>query len=183
METKFRRMRHGNQHHGLMDMIAHINASSPTSEMRLVEIGCYTGESSSIFCGKFAHVTCIDPFQDGYDRQDSASSWAPMTEVYAEFMKRMHKHKNCRLIRKKSQDALRDLRGRTFDVVYIDGMHSYDQVTADILGYSDIVREGGFICGHDYCPGWSGVVRAVDECCGKPEVVFKDNSWLVRKSR
>lgn len=181
METKLRTMRHGYQHRGLVDLIDHINLESPTSEMRLLEIGCYAGESSSIFCGRFAEVTCVDPFVNGYDPKDSASRSSPMLEVQSEFRKRMRKHMNYRLIKKTSDDAIQELRGRTFDVVYIDGAHTYEQVTRDILNYSDLIPVGGYICGHDYCDGWPGVVRAVDECCGKPDKVFKDNSWMCRK--
>lgn len=180
MEKKIRSMRHGNQHNGLVDLIKHINLESPTSSMNLLEIGCYAGESSSIFCARFAEVTCVDPFLSGYDAKDSASK-SPMLEVQSEFRNRMRKHDNYRLIRKSSDEAIHELRGRTFDVVYIDGAHMYEQVTKDILNYSDLIPVGGYICGHDYCSGWPGVVKAVDECCGKPDKVFKDNSWMCRK--
>lgn len=182
MIAKFRTMRHSSQAGGLEDLIRHINGISPTKSMSLIEIGAYTGESTSIFCRHFASVVTVDPFLDNYDPKDSACRHAPMSEVYAEFRKRMSKHENYRLIKKKSDEAIKDLSAAKFDVLYVDGMHQYEQVTRDILNFSDLIKVGGFIAGHDYCDGWSGVVKAVNECCGKPEKVFRDTSWIIRKT-
>lgn len=38
----------------------------------------------------------------------------------------------------------------TFDWVYIDAMHDYDNVLADLLSYKDKVKPDGFILGHDF---------------------------------
>ena len=35
-----------------------------------------------------------------------------------------------------------------------------------------------WICGHDYCPGWPGVIKAVEEKLGKPDKTFLDGSWM-----
>jgi len=170
---------------GLQDMIAHINSISPTKDMRLIEIGAYAGESTAIFCQNFKAVVTIDPFLNGYDSGDSASHAAPFSQVYAVFCKRMQKYANYTLIQKTSDDAVKELMDQPvvhcFDVVYIDGMHRYEQVKKDILNYSKIVKIDGFITGHDYVSGWGEVVRAVNEFCVKPDMVFRDGSWLVRK--
>jgi hypothetical protein len=54
------------------------------------------------------------------------------------------------------------------DVVFIDAAHDYDNVRADIVHWSPQVKIGGMLCGHDYEPNHTDVVRAVDECVGKP---------------
>lgn len=172
---------------GLHDMIEYINKRSPTKNMRLVEIGAYTGESTAIFCQNFKSVTTIDPFLNGYDASDRVcSELVPMYLIHAEFCVRMSKYNNYELIRKKSNDAIKYLTDRPVvhccDVVYIDGMHQYAQVKKDILNYRDIVNKGGFVTGHDYSGPWAGNVdRAVNEIYGEPDVVFNDTSWLVRK--
>ena len=46
------------------------------------------------------------------------------------------------------------------------------------------IIDGGFIAGHDYgnaAVTCEGVKPAVDELFGKPDVVFVDYSWLVKK--
>ena len=61
-QPKFQSMR-GNKNlmQGLLDLISYINSIHPTKSMRLLEIGAYTGESTSIFCQHFESVTTIDP--------------------------------------------------------------------------------------------------------------------------
>jgi len=98
----------------------------------------------------------------------------------------MSKYNNYKLITKTSDEAIKEIADQPvvhcFDVVYIDGMHQYAQVKKDILNYRVVVNRGGFVTGHDYGGGWVGYVdKAVDDIYGKPDVVFNDTSWLVRK--
>ena len=180
-------MRVGQYEQGLRDMIAYIDKRSPIKNMRLLEIGAYTGESTAIFCQNFKTVVTVDPFLDDYDGSDRVcSEGVPMSAIYAEFCARMSRYNNYELIKKKSDDAIQELMNNPvvhcFDVVYIDGMHQYEQVKKDILNYRDLVRKGGFVAGHDYGGGWVGYVdKAVNEIYGEPDVVFNDTSWLVRK--
>ena len=51
--------------------------------------------------------------------------------------------------------------GMKFDMVFIDGDHSYEAVKADIMGAKCNLAEGGILCGHDY--PFPGVMRAVSE--------------------
>lgn len=55
----------------------------------------------------------------------------------------------------------------TFDLVFIDGDHSYDAVKNDISNWLPHVRVGGIICGHDYVDYIKyGVKQAVNEVFG-----------------
>jgi predicted O-methyltransferase YrrM len=49
--------------------------------------------------------------------------------------------------------------GRKFDLVYVDGAHSYDYVANDTRAAFNMVADGGAIVWDDYQPGWPGVVR------------------------
>jgi precorrin-6B methylase 2 len=160
---------------GLLDLISYINNLAPTKDMRLLEIGAYTGESTSIFCRHFKSVTIIDPYTDG-------GKHASGDEVLDAFCFRMKEHTNYTLIRKTSDNAFKDVIDEQFDVVYLDGNHDYHYVKRDILNYQTLVKPNGFITGHDYKNGWVGVEKAVDECLGNPQIRFMDASWLVRKS-
>lgn len=51
----------------------------------------------------------------------------------------------------------------TFDLVYIDGAHSYDYVAKDTESAFQIVNDSGVIVWDDYLPGWEGLVRYLHE--------------------
>ena len=61
----------------------------------------------------------------------------------------------------------------TFDMIYIDGDHSYDGCKKDLIIAYDKIKNGGFIMGHDYEMNMIkaktayifGVRNAVDEFC------------------
>jgi len=56
-----------------------------------------------------------------------------------------------------------------FDYVYLDAMHAYEHVLADLMAYKDKVKPDGFILGHDFSNTRMGrakkfgVIRAVRE--------------------
>lgn len=60
-----------------------------------------------------------------------------------------------------------------FDMVYIDGDHSYEGVMLDLVNAARAIKDGGWIMGHDYDHNPAkntkeypfGVRRAVDEFC------------------
>lgn len=57
-----------------------------------------------------------------------------------------------------SKEAIEFVRNlnRTFDVVFIDGDHTYEGVSADVINYSKFVSPGGYLIMHDIwetCPG------------------------------
>ena len=114
---------------------------------------------------------------------------------YIDFINRTKDVPNIFLIKKTSDDAVEAIKNaaknidprnlekenlRAFDFVYIDGMHTYEQVKKDIANYLPFIKEGGFIAGHDYVPGFQGVMDAVNEQFGSPDAVFHDTSWLKR---
>lgn len=53
--------------------------------------------------------------------------------------------------------------GLQVDFAYIDASHEYVDVVQDIELYKGLLSETGVICGDDFCPRWSGVMRAVKE--------------------
>lgn len=56
-----------------------------------------------------------------------------------------------------------------FDIIYVDAMHDYDNVRADLLTYQHKLAPGGFLLGHDFSNTYMarakkfGVMRAVRE--------------------
>jgi hypothetical protein len=54
-----------------------------------------------------------------------------------------------------------------FDIIYIDGDHSYNGVQSDLSISIEKIKPNGTICGHDYTTTFPGVIQAVNEFCTK----------------
>ena len=68
------------------------------------------------------------------------------------------------------------------DLAYIDGNHEYDNVCRDIEMALPLIKDSGYLSGHDYDSSWEGVIRAVkDKFKIEPEI-FPDSSWIVKMS-
>ena len=175
-------MRHQYSIDGLNDLIDYIDLHRPVSGMHMIEIGSYAGESTEIFCSRFKQVISIDPYLDNYDPGDLACQHAPFSEVLKYFQERMENFPNIGLIRATSDDAIEHdlILNKNVDFVYIDGLHTYEQVKKDIQNYLPLIKKGGFIAGHDYHNEWQGVIDAVNEHFGSPDKVFNDTSWIKR---
>jgi hypothetical protein len=70
------------------------------------------------------------------------------------------------LVRATSEAACRLFDSLWVDLVMIDGNHTAEAVAADIDRWSEVIRPGGLLSGHDYAPAWPGVVEAVDAAFG-----------------
>jgi hypothetical protein len=86
--------------------------------------------------------------------------------IYNTFLKNMDGQANVIPLRMTSLEAAKVLSKNKFDMVFIDALHEYEPVRADILEWLPLISPGGILCGHDYAPGcpWGvGVIKAVDE--------------------
>ena len=166
---------------GLKMLIQYVNSKSPTIKMDMIEIGSYAGESSELFAQNFNNVICIDPYIDDYDVNDITCAHAPMSEVRKVFEERISPYSNISLIPLLSDDAVNVLiEDKKFDFIYIDGMHTYEQIKKDITNYLPLIKEGGFIAGHDFHPVYQGIIDGVRELLGEPDAIFQDTSWIKR---
>jgi len=79
-----------------------------------------------------------------------------------------------------SKKAIKSARQKgEYDVLIIDGDHSYNGVKADFTLYLPFVSTGGYIIFDDYsAPDWPGVQKFVDESVhDHPDVAFIGASW------
>jgi len=170
-------MRDLRQTEGLQDLIKELG---DVSDKTMIEIGSFIGESTIMFAEHFKQVIAIDPFLPNYDPKDPTSNFN-FEDAFQEFKNTIEEQKEkISIYKMKSDDAVNLLKDK-YDFVYIDGLHTYDGVKEDIKNYLPLVKEGGVIGGHDYgtqAEHLLGVTKAVDEMFGKPDKVFKDNSWI-----
>jgi hypothetical protein len=145
----------------------HALAKSISKRDVIVELGCAYGESTEIFAGYFKRVYAIDP-------------WAPDPEAMERFDGVVSRHSNIIKLRGYDIEFLDQFDLNSLDTVYVDAEHTYPALRKNIYDWLPKIKVDGVIAGHDYNPvDWPGVVEAVNEIFGKPDVVFEDTSWLV----
>ena len=174
---KLRIMRSPWEKEGLTNLIQFVGKTLG-SGLKMVEIGSYAGESSEIWAksGLFYKIICVDAWKNEYDQTDYASKTAELAEK--KFDEIAAKYQCINKFKSDSIKAANAFEDGSFDLVYIDAMHTYEAVKADIEAWLPKVRKGGFISGHDYNKVFGGVIQAVNEKFGTPDHVFRDFSWI-----
>lgn len=150
---------------------------SNTTVERMVEIGCYQGESTTLF----AHIIkpnvlyAIDPFKNGYDDTDTSST-GDFTDIIYNFNERIKMFPCITHIAEFSYDVVNKFEDSSLDFVYIDGNHSYEGVVRDIKSYLPKIKKTGFLAGHDL--GRESVTNAIQDTFGEVDIYFEDSSWI-----
>lgn len=160
---------------------------------RVLEIGTFKGESMQLFkdyLGEDITFITIDPWTkiqwsteiDHKVKLDFAGNFEQSTNEKILQMENVGKMKF------KSDDIHEMFADGYFDMIYIDGDHSYEAVRNDILNYMPKVKSGGWVCGHDYNHNFAhgtfaeALTKSIDDTLGKPDMVFEDSSWIHKKA-
>jgi predicted O-methyltransferase YrrM len=124
-----------------------------------LEVGSFEGASAIWLLDMFPDlkITCIDTFSPGFD--DITGEYEQRFDRnVAEYKSRVTK------IKGKSATALKALpQHKLFDLIYIDGHHSYEAVKEDIRLAYPLLKSGGIMIFDDYNNIEFGVRKAVDE--------------------
>jgi len=161
--------------------IYHLNANASN----WVEIGSYIGESALIFASfdYVKKIDCVDPFIVGSKIKDKEKRFK---ERLSYFMR--SGQEKVLLHKETSESYAKKVKDYSLDVVYIDGDHEYTSVVNDLYLWYPKIKNGGFLCGHDYSKKPKhkhvGVTQAVDEFVDLHNLnIFKrycDNSFMIR---
>lgn len=178
MVDKLYTMRDQTYTKGLEDLIRYVKQHGDTKKMNMIEIGSYAGESTQMFANEFESVISIDPFINDYDPNDITCNYMKLDKVYDTFKEVVNRNDNIKHIRMTSDDGIELLTGTSVDFIYIDGLHTYEQIKKDINNYLPLLKPNCLIGGHDYHVNWNGVVRGVNEILGVPDATFLDTSWI-----
>jgi predicted O-methyltransferase YrrM len=143
--------------------------------MVALEMGVFKGKSICFLANEIKKRSLSMKLY-GIDR------WASYQE-YDEFLKNA---KDCGVsefiepIRATSEVASKLFSDDTFDFLFIDGSHEYEDVKADLGFWYPKLKGGGIIAGDDYDPAHPGVIQAVDERFDA-EAKKQWPVWYVRK--
>lgn len=125
-------------------------------------------------------VTCpeYDVRPNGKGKWNHDANYAQVMKYVEKYSPRAFAH------RMGSLEAAAEVEDESIDIVFIDGLHTYEGVKADIEAWEPKVRSGGLISGHDYMGHvrHAGVQKAVDERFGAENISRgPDLVWYIYK--
>ncbi len=176
-----------------------IGMSTAGKEVNILEIGTLFGVNSIILHDILScyfekvNLTLIDPL-DGYYAKGKLDvlTGLPVDPSILErnFNRAMIARNDWRVIQARSSDkaALEAASGKSYDIVFVDGDHSYQGVKRDFELYAPLVTEAGYMVFDDYHnDGWPDVTKVVDELVMKsPQFTCVGLAWesaVFRKKR
>ncbi|MEQ8346811.1 MAG: class I SAM-dependent methyltransferase [Sneathiellaceae bacterium] len=146
---------------GAVDLLAR----GRTQPLRILEIGAWVGASAASWSEALdrfhppgGSIVCVDPWtpypiENDFHPEAFLAQYRQALE--SDLAYRLFRHNVGLLnhpvvaIRSKSTDALPLLQQGAFDLVYIDGDHTYDSCRFDIEQGRRLVAPGGLLCGDD----------------------------------
>ena len=133
------------------------------SDTRILELGCFYGVSTELFCKYSQNITCVDV--ERYNYIDV------LIEKY-----------NINFINSDSIDFLKELKHNSYDLIYIDTTHDYTRTKQEILLSYNILDYGSIISGHDF--NTPGVHNAIADTFSYPDIeIYLDSSWSIIKTK
>ena len=78
---------------------------------------------------------------------------------------------------KKSEAAMTGFDDHSLDAVYIDGNHSEEAFALDFKGWYNKIKQGGWLCGHDY--SWDSVKGFILKEGYTPKL-YKGDHWAIQ---
>lgn len=129
-----------------------------------LEIGTWFGEGSTQIWGKYlkpgSQLILCDTWTKYLSERDAnvAPAYSLMNNLYHvalnSTLKKVYELERVTggeivVIRGKASHVMKHLKPRTFDFIYIDGSHYYEDVRRDIDLAKILIKDGGCICGDD----------------------------------
>jgi len=118
----------------------------------ILEIGSWLGAGSTQIFSKFSNrIVCVDHWQ-GNENQDHKDIIEEI-DPYTLFQENITQFKEKVISIKCNSSQIGDiLKDETFDFIFIDGDHRYNQTKSDIQNCLPKLKKKGILCGHD-CEG------------------------------
>lgn len=145
----------------------------------VLEVGSFKGLSAWAMAITAKSLLCVDTFKaDG-------GGQTQMTEhtTLESFLRATERYSNVKHLAMTSAQASQIVK-KKFDMVFIDAMHGYEDVRADIEAWEPKIRDQGIMVFHDYKhPDFPGVQRAVEEKFGPLPNLITTLGWLTLDRR
>jgi predicted O-methyltransferase YrrM len=142
----------------------------------VLEIGSFKGLSSYCLALSAKSLLCVDTFRANSAGQVQEDQLTTIDQ----FRKNTDRFKNVSCIIGTSEETERIV-DRSFDLIFLDAMHTYEDVKNDIGRWWKHLRANGIMAFHDYGHDhFPGVKQAVDEVFGS-QIATVTLTWVYKK--
>lgn len=143
--------------------------------MVALEMGVFKGKSLCFLANEIKKRS-LNMRLYGIDRWESSNEY----DIFLRNMRECGVSDIIEPIRADSEVASKLFLDNTFDFIFIDGSHEYEDVKDDLGFWYPKLKSGGIIGGDDYDPAHPGVIQAVDEKFGD-DAKKQWPVWYVKK--
>ncbi|MDP6430525.1 MAG: class I SAM-dependent methyltransferase [Rhodospirillales bacterium] len=150
----------------MMGAVWRLAQNLATDKVQILEIGSWCGASAlawgeaiQLYFGGNGKISCVDAWQpyvdlevdadDNNRRMDAALRNDEPFDIFRQNIQFLPATVEIEILRGWSQDILPALPDAHYDLVYIDGDHTYAGVLSDINNSTGLLRDGGILCGDD----------------------------------
>lgn len=150
--------------------------------MRTAELGVFNGDFSEKILSKTnpSELYLIDPWigECGSGDKDGLNYKfiKDMKAKYEELKDKYSSDERVFVKRQASFEFLNSMPDNYFDMIYIDGDHSYSSVVSDLTLSFLKLKNNAILSGHDYVDGWEPFAAVNDFC-----KMYKQNISLLTK--
>lgn len=125
----------------------------------VVEIGSWVGKSTyALLTGCSGDVWAVDHFNGSPSEIDTNHREANERDLYLDFMENVGMFKNLKVLKMDSLIAASFFLDRSVDMIFIDGEHTVESFTKDLIAWSPKCSK--FLCGHDI--DWDQVALSLE---------------------
>jgi predicted O-methyltransferase YrrM len=135
--------------YGLTELIKKIKRKNIVG----LEIGCAEGNTTFHLLSNILNLKLygIDPYSEYIDWNGYDLNEDHMNRTIKKFYEKIEPYKDRHfLYREMSDNVIDKFEDESLDFIFIDGLHTYDQVLKDCKNYYSKVKKGGIFSGHDY---------------------------------
>lgn len=143
----------------------------------VLEVGSFKGLSAFCMAISAKSVYCVDTF-----RANSAGQFQlPDLTTFDDFKRATSKFANITYFIGSSAEAAAVNTG-VYDMIFIDAMHTYEEVKEDINRWWKFLKPGGTMAFHDYGHSdFPGVKQAIDEVFGELQNRVVTLGWTTKR--
>lgn len=138
---------------------------------KYLEVGSWVGLSSSVTAfGLIANsnfnakIFCVDPWEVMLEQEKYKNNFVNenLLDTFKLNIQKLKVSKYITPLQGKSVDISKSIDEKDFDIIFIDGEHSFEACYEDIKSWLPKLKKGGKMFGHDASPD-SGVVKALEK--------------------